>query len=280
MAKRNSQLTELLIVAQDDYLTIVDTSAGQSKRVSVKNLTGLPDTGWIASGEAWTFSSWDSTTRTGVITVPTDATTKYTRGNRIRIAQSTGGTKYGIIHKVTATTLTVFFPTGTTLNNEAINTPVWSPLDSPVGFDKDPDLWTLVYRKSTRTTQGSATVSTWYNVGGSLAIGIGKWLLSYNDLGIVTATATGYLGFTTALGTSASGSPITDTRHSGSKAQPSNTEQDDTSSIFGVNYDAAAATTLYLLRRCDSGSGLAIYSEQSGVGGFADHFIKATSAYL
>lgn len=133
MAKRNSQLTELLIVAQDDYLTIVDTSAGQSKRVSVKNLTGAPDVGWTATGESWSFSSYSSTTQIGVVTVPTDATTKYSIGMWIRISQATGGTKYGRILSLTATTLSIWFASYT-LNNEAISSPVYSPLAHPFGL--------------------------------------------------------------------------------------------------------------------------------------------------
>lgn len=133
MAKRNSQLTELLIVAQDDYLTIVDTSAGQSKRVSVKNLTGLPDVGWTATGESWSFSSWTAASNTGVVTVPTDATTKYAVSMFVRFAQTTGGTKYAKILAVTATTLTLWMP-GYTLNNEAITSPVYSPLAHPFGL--------------------------------------------------------------------------------------------------------------------------------------------------
>jgi len=145
MAKRNSQLTELLVVAQDDYLTIVDTSAGQSKRVSVKNLTGAPDVGWTATGEAWTFSSWNSTTTVGVFTVPSDATLKYSPGMFVRIAQATGGTKYGRILSVTTTTISVWMP-GFTLNNEAVNTPVYSPLAHPFGVpvgiaDGNPDVF-------------------------------------------------------------------------------------------------------------------------------------------
>ena len=135
MAKRNSQLTELLVVAQDDYLTIVDTSAGQSKRVSVKNLTGAPDVGWTATGEAWSFSSYSSTSNVGVVTVPTDATTKYSVGMFVRFSQSTGGTKYGRIIAVTSTTLSIWFGVGVyTLNNEAISTPVYSPLAHPGGL--------------------------------------------------------------------------------------------------------------------------------------------------
>lgn len=280
MAKRNSQLTELLIVAQDDYLTIVDTSAGQSKRVSVKNLTGLPDTGWIATGEAWTFSSFDSTVRTGVITVPSDATTKYQKGNRIRIAQSTGGTKYGIIHDITATTLVVFFPTGTTLNNEAINSPVYSPLDSPIGFDKDPELWTLVYTRSARATQAGVSVNTWYNVHGSLAIGRGKWLLSYINPGIVTSSGTGYLSYATGLGTTTSGGVIPGSRTYSAVSQPTNTQQNDQSTMYNIPYYTASTTTLYSLMRSPSGGSLTLYAEAAGTDGNGESFIKALSAYL
>jgi len=141
MAKRNSQLTELLIVAQDDYLTIVDTSAGQSKRISVKNLTGAPDFGWQATGESHSFSSYSSTTKIGVVTVPTNATTKYSVGMKYRISQTTGGTKYGYIIAVTATTLSIFFGSFT-LNNEAISTPVYSTLEAPYGFTMMPASYT------------------------------------------------------------------------------------------------------------------------------------------
>lgn len=182
MGKRTSQLTQLTAaqVAQGDFLPIVDVSAGQTKYVTVKDLTGLPDTGWLATGESWAYSSWSATTRIGVITVPTDATTKYTAGMRVRFSQTTGGVKYGIIHLVAATQLTVFFPTGTTLNNEAITTPVYSPLDTPLGFDKNPDLWTLSTKDTAQRSQLTITTGVWYNIGSlSLTVPAGAWLLSY-----------------------------------------------------------------------------------------------------
>lgn len=182
--KRLDQLTQLTAaqLSQDDIIGIRDQSAGQTKYITVKDLTGSPDFGWSSTGESWTFSSWSATTRIGVITVPTDATTKYTPGMRIRIAQTTGGTKYGIIHAVTSTTLSVFFPLGTTLNNEAITSPVYSSLSSPLGFDKDASLWILeTLIPNPGATQSSPTVSVWYNLGSyNLVIGIGKWLLGYD----------------------------------------------------------------------------------------------------
>ena len=179
MAKRNSQLTELLVVAQDDYLTIVDTSAGQSKRVSVKNLTGAPDFTWTATGEAWSFSAWNATTRIGIITVPSDATTKYQAGNRVRFSQSTGGTKYGIIVYMTSTTLHVLFMTSITFNNEAISSPVYSALDTPFGFDKDEARWEHEVTLSSGS-QASPTINVWYNIGAhALTLGPGKYDIEY-----------------------------------------------------------------------------------------------------
>lgn len=136
MGKRTSQLTQLTAaqVAQGDFLPIVDVSAGQTKYVTVKDLTGLPDFGWTATGESWAYSSFNTTTRVGVITVPTDATTKYNAEMWVRLTQTTGGTKWGKILSVTATTLTVYFGSSYTLNNEAITSPVYSPLAVPVGL--------------------------------------------------------------------------------------------------------------------------------------------------
>lgn len=199
MGKRNSQLQELTVVAQNDYLTIVDTSAGQSKRVSVKTLVGNVDLGWVATGESWTYSSWTSGTRVGVITVPSDATTKYSPGMRTRFSQTTGGTKYGIILAVTSTTLTVFFPSGTTFTNETITSPVYSSIKVPYGFPLNPVSWSLIATDTNQALKLSPSVSTWYGGGAlstaglSLTVPVGGWILDYRTITEVlknTATST------------------------------------------------------------------------------------------
>ena len=203
MSKRISQLTQLTAaqLASNDILAIVDVSAGQTKYITVKDLTGLPDFGWTATGESWAYSSWDSTTRIGVITVPTDATVKYTPKNRVRFSQTTGGTKYGIIHKVTATTLTVHFPSGTTLTNETITSPVYSGEDSPVGFPTDVASWLLTYT-NTSTTAATGSVGVWQNPNTSrIALGIGSWRV----MASLAFQASGNLELLTGLGSSASG---------------------------------------------------------------------------
>lgn len=119
-------------VATDDSLIIDDTSAGETKRIPVGEMLGIPNLGWTATGETWSFSSFSSTTRFAVITVPSDATAKYSVGMWVRITQVTGGTKFGMITAVTSTTITVNM-FGYTLNNEAISTPYYSPLSTPYG---------------------------------------------------------------------------------------------------------------------------------------------------
>ncbi len=131
---RISALTELTTLASDDYLVVLDSSANIAKKITIANAFGITDFGWTASGESWTFSSWSSTTRIGVLTVPTDATIKYNQGMRIKITQATGGTKYGFIVAVTSTTLSIFFGASITLNNEAITSPQYSIAAMPLGY--------------------------------------------------------------------------------------------------------------------------------------------------
>ena len=206
MGKRTSQLTQLTAaqVAQGDFLPIVDVSAGQTKYITVKDLTGAPDFGWAATGESWSYSSWDSTRRMGVVTVPTDATTKYTPKMRVRFSQTTGGTKYAIIHAVSATTLTLHFPSGTTLNNEAITSPVYSGLDTPVGFPTDQTTWVLEWTSTAQINVGAiALAATITNVtGANLPLGKGIWDVSFFAYGQITHAGTTYLNQILGLSTS------------------------------------------------------------------------------
>ena len=51
MSKRVTQLTELTTPAIDDYLPIVDTSTGTTKKITYRNLVNIPELGWTSAGE-------------------------------------------------------------------------------------------------------------------------------------------------------------------------------------------------------------------------------------
>jgi len=171
MAKRITQLSELTTAAQDDYIVIVDTSTGTTKKITVKNLTGLPDVGWITTGESWSYSSYSSTTKLAVITIPTDGTAKYSIDMWVRFSQSTGGTKYGQVTAITATTMTVFMGSYT-LNNEAISSPVYSTALQPFGLPESAYQWKPWVPSWTNITVGGGTVTANY-------IRVGKTVIAY-----------------------------------------------------------------------------------------------------
>jgi hypothetical protein len=129
---------------------IIDPAGGNQLTSSASGLYvaasgGTPDDGWIAAGETWTFDS--ATT----ITVPTDATTKYQPGDKIKLDD--GGTKYANIIAVSATLLTI---TGTTLSGGAITNPYYSRAEEPFGF---PTYFTWV---TTVSASGAMTATADY----------------------------------------------------------------------------------------------------------------------
>lgn len=83
--------------------------------------------GWVAVSSAWSYAS--ATT----VTVPTDATTIYSKGMKVRFKQG-GGYKYYIITAVAATTLTLNGGSDYTVANSAITEIYYSEADAPLDF--------------------------------------------------------------------------------------------------------------------------------------------------
>jgi hypothetical protein len=131
MAKRVTQLTELTTPAVDDYLVIVDTSAGTTKKITYQNLVNIPELGWTSAGETWVYASASTVTIAGV-----DVTEKYPVGTKIRLKQG-GGYKY---FRVTAssfsTNTTLTFATDATYSvaNSAITDNYFSYAEIATGF--------------------------------------------------------------------------------------------------------------------------------------------------
>jgi hypothetical protein len=82
--------------------------------------------GWTRVTDSWAFAS--STT----VTVPSDATTKYSVGDKIKFTQTS--TKYFYITAVTSTVITLAGGTDFTVANAAISEIFYSKASSPHGF--------------------------------------------------------------------------------------------------------------------------------------------------
>ena len=143
----------------------------------------LNNGGWQSTKPAaLTYTSFSSTTKSGVIATNTDLRATVQAGHRIAFWQLTGGWKYGIIHAITASTITVFFGQSYTLVNEALYLGKTSGEYAPMGFDADPNIWKVeVYDTSVR--QGNTpTKNVWYVPSGStcnITLDPGKYTMGY-----------------------------------------------------------------------------------------------------
>jgi hypothetical protein len=150
----------------------------QSVKAYVDNQTWL--TGWIPSGETWTYASADDPTFT--FTISGDKTAKYSAGMRIKLTQTTA--KYFIITKVAYsspdTTITVYGGTDYDLANAAITSPYYSIHKAPALFPLDPTIWTVATTDTSLRTGDTPTQNTWYNLTAcSINIPIGCWNVYY-----------------------------------------------------------------------------------------------------
>ncbi len=83
--------------------------------------------GWVSIPDSWSYAS------ASTITVPSDATLRYAKGDRVRLTQD-ATVKYFYVVGVASTTLTVVGTTGTTVANSAISAISFSKSVSPAGF--------------------------------------------------------------------------------------------------------------------------------------------------
>ncbi len=151
---------------------IADTAVTQDK------LSSDIMSGWLAAGETWTYASADDPTYT--LTISGDKTTKYYAGQRVKLDQTTGGTKYFLITKVAYsspdTTITLYGGTDYDLNNESISSPYYSMVKAPSGFPLTSSKWEVKTVVSTIQQTLSPSANTWYNTGSnSIVLPIGSW---------------------------------------------------------------------------------------------------------
>jgi hypothetical protein len=143
----------------------------------LKTQQAIGGDGWTPAKETWTYSSSDDPTY--VITVPSDATTKYSPGMRVKLTDS--GTQYFIITAVTSTTITLYGGTDYDLSTGTITEPYFSSFKAPFGFPLDVTKWQVLVEDTSSNSQSSPGGGTWYNPGSvSIDIPIGVWDVSYH----------------------------------------------------------------------------------------------------
>jgi hypothetical protein len=188
--------------------TIQDNAEISINEVDTKNtnLKNQVANGWyeIDPTSVLTFSSWDASVYTGVVSTNIDLTSVLSVGMKIKLTQN-GVVKYGFITAITSSEITLFMGTDYILEDIAISDMCYSILKAPFGFPINPDKWTIIITDIANRHQSSPVNNTWYNIGGlSILVPVGSWKLSYRaQTEHVRATA-GYPSIYCALSTSAS----------------------------------------------------------------------------
>lgn len=176
------------------------------RRVFLKLANILGD-GWMSTNESWVYAGADGPTFT-VTVAGIDLTTKYYPGMRVRLSQTSGGTKYFIITRVvfsTNTTITLFGGTDYTLVNQTITDPSYSREYAPAGFPTSSAVWRVLVTNNGNHVQASPVQNTWYNLGGTnIVVPIGVWRISYNAPGGVDQAGTGNKNIRATLSTGTS----------------------------------------------------------------------------
>lgn len=275
-----SALDPLQVIDPLDEVVILDKSGQSTKRATIQQLTGYPSFGWVATLETWTVTSWDATTRIAVFAVPAGATTRYTAGQRILITQATGGSKYGIIHIVAGSALTVFFPIGTTVNVEAVLTSFYSPLDTPQGFPRDRELWRIRYATNIGNTGNTPAKSAWYKPvsAAQVILGPGKWSAGYRVSARGAGNSSSWMTQRTSLSTSTTAETLVESSVNTGGDTPTNGllvfNSLHAASDISLDY-TAAQTTLHLIHFVEPQG-----TVQGSCGFSGNIYIDVYSAYI
>lgn len=205
MAGKITEMTAAASLALTDKVEVATDPSGTpvSKAAELSLLQStLAAGGWLGA-DAMTYGTADAPTFT--MTCSGDKSAKYYAGQRIKLTQSTGGTKYFIVTAVaytSSTTITLYGGTDYTLNNEAITSPYYSMSKAPAGFPLDPTKWTVVVKDTSLRAQASPSSGTWYNLGSlTISVPIGCWRISY-QVGVHTGRGSvGYVSVHVTLST-------------------------------------------------------------------------------
>lgn len=169
--------------------------------------------GWRRVTENWTYSSVDNPT--GVVTVPSGATSRFSAGMKIRLVNNSN-TIHGFITAVTSTTIT-FLHQINPANNQAVNLLTNNPITdiyfstekAPLNFPMTPLSWSIVLTDTTLRSQSSPSNNVWYSPGGlSIVMPIGLWDIYANACATANGNAPGDRAIFFALSTANNSSTV------------------------------------------------------------------------
>lgn len=172
-AYRDNQFTDGILVHANQNGTLKDTAipANSIDNSNIKSAAAIDGSklannsidlgaktstwdGWILVSDTWTYAS--ATT----VTVPSDATTKYSVGDKVKF--SNGSTKYFYITAVAATTITLNGGSDYTVANSAITSVYFSKAETPLSFPQ----WFNYTPTFAATTLGNGTVAGKFSMSG------------------------------------------------------------------------------------------------------------------
>lgn len=187
--------------------------------------------GWVQVTDTWTYAS--STT----VTVPSDATTKYSVGDKVKFTNS--GSKYYYITAVSATVLTLNGGTDYTVANAAISAIYYSKAATPLSFPQ----WFAFSPTLTNVTEGSGTKAARFTIlGGKTLITKGSFTLGAgSSIGGVVAVS---------YPVTISGTGINSEGHVGY-----GTATDSGNAVYPINCYNAGTTTFQLVAHNKSAGG-------------------------
>lgn len=227
--------------------------------------------GWYKTGinPTFTFVSYDSETRTGVVSSNLDMTPYLNVGMKVKFTQNSA-IKYAFITAITSNSITLFLGTDYSINSSAISNTYYSMLKAPFGFPTSPTKWSIVIRPA--LSQANATLNTYYSSATTLVLPIGAFNISWSGVATLTGGAAAQVSAKYSLSTSTT----------------SETDSDFSSPITGYVYTATAAisssiskaktlviaskTTYYLVG--------VVTQKAETTGLYAGNYISATCAYL
>jgi len=133
----NTGVSGTAVLDEDDLATDSNTQVATQQSIKAYvDSSATAASGWTDPADTWTYAS--ATT----ITVAAGAAAIYTKGDRIRLTQTT--VKYWVIAAVADTLLTIIETDDYTLANAAISANYYSHADKPVGFPSRFS-WTTTY---------------------------------------------------------------------------------------------------------------------------------------